>query len=407
MAEDMLFCISATEDPLNPSGTKPGWMLHQINAIINMVTHRGKCREPAIALVTPECRWPECQEGIPLWNEAFLSLIQALPILMCQGRDTEQGHGCCAQWIRAKWISTRPKARAKPFAPSAPLKCQEFLMALVMGCTGQLPNHHRTLPRQSRVKIIGQQQGIMDTRQKKGFQTSTSKILRKTAPKHVCCYTQEWLLGESKPTNCLWITEPWRKALCTRNSGRQAAKWSRKQQWKQGPSSDTGGNSCLHLCINISRTDSKLSQGFSYIPFHVSPSQRCWSVLSSVWQLQEGKNKHIPGAENSQTACWPHCSCCSWVFPINADSESSGLGCVCSRWSYPGSSYQRGLETRTRKAAWLWNGAHGPPLAFLIYNPIQLCPGKWPPGFSHSLTSKAGAGEMKPELPMKPIPCLL
>lgn len=88
-----LFCISATEEPLNPSGTKPGWMLHQINAIINMVTHRGKCREPAIALVTPECRWPKCQEGIPLWNEAFLSLIQVLPILMCQGRDTEQGHG--------------------------------------------------------------------------------------------------------------------------------------------------------------------------------------------------------------------------------------------------------------------------------------------------------------------------
>lgn len=289
-----LFCISATEDPLNPSGTKPGWMLHQINAIINMVTHRGKCREPAIALVTPECRWPECQEGIPLWNEAFLSLIQALPILMCQGRDTEQGHGCCAQWIRAKWISTRPKARAKPFAPSAPLKCQEFLMALVMGCTGQLPNHHRTLPRQSRVKIIGQQQGIMDTRQKKGFQTSTSKILRKT-PKHVCCYTQEWLLGESKPTNCLWITEPWRKALCTRNSGRQAAKWSRKQQWKQGPSSDTGGNSCLHLCINISRTDSKLSQGFSYIPFHVSPSQRCWSVLSCVAATRREEQTHSRG----------------------------------------------------------------------------------------------------------------
>lgn len=87
-----LFCISTTEEPLNPSGSEPGWMLRQIGAL----THRGKRREPATALVTPECRWPKGQEGIPLWNEACLSLIQALPIPnpMCQGGDTEQGHGC-------------------------------------------------------------------------------------------------------------------------------------------------------------------------------------------------------------------------------------------------------------------------------------------------------------------------
>lgn len=48
-----------------------------------------------------------------------------------------------------------------------------------------------------------------------------------------------------------------------------------------------------------------------------------------------------------------------------------------------------------------------PPLAFLVHNPIQLFPGKWPPGFPHSLPPKAGAGEMKPELPMKLIPRLL
>lgn len=47
------------------------------------------------------------------------------------------------------------------------------------------------------------------------------------------------------------------------------------------------------------------------------------------------------------------------------------------------------------------------PLLPFWLNPIQLCPGKWPPGFSHSLTPKAGAGEMKPELPMTPIPRLL
>lgn len=64
-------------------------------------------------------------------------------------------------------VSTRPKAAVKHFAPSALLRCQEFLVALVMGCTGQLPNHHRTLPWQSRVTIIRQQQGIIDTRQKK------------------------------------------------------------------------------------------------------------------------------------------------------------------------------------------------------------------------------------------------
>lgn len=47
------------------------------------------------------------------------------------------------------------------------------------------------------------------------------------------------------------------------------------------------------------------------------------------------------------------------------------------------------------------------PLLPFWFSPIQLCPGKWPPGFSHSLTPKAGSGEMKPELPMKPIPHLL
>lgn len=32
-----------------------------------------------------------------LWNEAFLSPIQAFPTPMCQGRDTKQGHDCHVQ----------------------------------------------------------------------------------------------------------------------------------------------------------------------------------------------------------------------------------------------------------------------------------------------------------------------
>lgn len=289
-----------------------------------MVTHRGKCREPAIALVTPECQWPECQEDIPWWNEAFLSLIQAPPNLMCQGWDTEeQGQGFCAWWITAECISTRPKAT------SAPLKCQDFLMGLVMGCTGQLPNHHRTSPRQSRVKNHWTAaSGYGHQAKKKEFQTSTSKILRKTAPKHVCSYTQKWLLGESKPRNCLWITEPWRKALCAHGTpeGRQRNYLGSYSGNKVLPPvlGRTAAYTSASTSAGLTPSSPRVFPTAHSMFFHPKGAELCSAVCGSY----KGRTHTFQVAENSQTACWPHCPCCSWVFSINTGSESSGLGCA-------------------------------------------------------------------------------
>lgn len=140
------------------------------------MTYRGKRREPAIALLTPECRWPKRQERGKLSGmRVSRLLIQAFPTLASRGRDTEQGHDCCVQGSRADELEEtsgspiRVNADIKSlcqlftpsaFAPPAPLKRQESTMVLVTGRThrrtSQLPNpaNNRTTPQQNSVKIL-------------------------------------------------------------------------------------------------------------------------------------------------------------------------------------------------------------------------------------------------------------
>lgn len=98
----MLFCISATEDPVNPSATETGRMLHRghgkLMRLINTVTYGGRHQELLFEQVSADGRIATRVEN--LGNGAFLSLIQAFATQTCRRRDMEQSHDCRIQSSR-------------------------------------------------------------------------------------------------------------------------------------------------------------------------------------------------------------------------------------------------------------------------------------------------------------------
>lgn len=161
-----------------------------------------------------------------LWNEVFLSLIRPFPTLMRQGRrDTElrvsRAH---TRMNPRRWLSIRVNAKVKTgFASSSHcLPLPHLHLSNAKNSRWLLSqDRHADAHRSSQIRPTTElclsktalkycfhhtaSRGYGHKAKKKRFQTSTSNILRKIAPKRVCSYAQEWFLGESNLTNCLWI----------------------------------------------------------------------------------------------------------------------------------------------------------------------------------------------------------